>query len=260
MHWVLQNNLFEEAGWQALVNALERLELSHSVHKVVPFVGELIPPVTVTHDNVICIGSYSMRHVAKRHGWSPGVFDLIDRDFSAQLARWGDHLLNAGSVVTRFADVRFTEAAAFVRPTTDSKSFAGKVFERAEFEAWQRAIAQLGPTDGSTLTVDTEVQMAQTAVIFAEYRFWVVKGQLVTRSLYKRGRRAFASSDVDVAVEAYARARVAEWQPHEAFVIDVCETDRGMKIVELNTLNAAGFYAADMQKLVVALETAFSRT
>jgi hypothetical protein len=33
-----------------------------------------------------------------------------------------------------------------------------------------------------------------------------------------------------------------------------------MMIVELNTLNAAGFYAADMQKLVVALETAFSRT
>jgi hypothetical protein len=35
----------------------------------------------------------------------------------------------------------------------------------------------------------------------------------------------FASSDVDSAVEAYARARVAEWQAHEAFVIDVCDTE-----------------------------------
>lgn len=40
-------------------------------------------------------------------------------------------------------------------------------------------------------------------------------------------------------------------------MIDVCDTEEGMKIVELNTLNAAGFYAADVQKLVLALEEAF---
>ncbi len=53
------------------------------------------------------------------------------------------------------------------------------------------------------------------------------------------------------------KARVAEWQPHEAFVVDVCELDEGLKVLELNTLNAAGFYAADVQRLVVALEDAF---
>jgi hypothetical protein len=29
--------------------------------------------------------------------------------------------------------------------------------------------------------------------------------------------------------------------------------------VEINTLNAAGFYAADVQRLVIALEDAFTR-
>ncbi len=121
--------------WDALVATLERFELSHS-DKVVPFIGELIPSPELTTKNVICFGSYSMRHVAKRNGWSPGVFDLFEQD-------------------------------------------------------------------------------------------------------------------------AYVRERVREWQPHEAFVIDVCDTEAGLRIVELNTLNAAGFYAADVQKLVLALEEAF---
>jgi len=38
----------------------------------------------------------------------------------------------------------------------------------------------------------------------------------------------------------------------------VCETDDGLRIVEINTLNAAGFYAADVQRLVMVLEAAFS--
>jgi ATP-grasp domain, R2K clade family 3 len=54
-------------------------------------------------------------------------------------------------------------------------------------------------------------------------------------------------------------ARVAEWQPHEAFVIDVCETSDGLRIVEINTLNAAGFYAGDVQKLALCLEESFTR-
>lgn len=34
----------------------------------------------------------------------------------------------------------------------------------------------------------------------------------------------------------------------------LAETPDGMKVVEVNNLNAAGFYAGDMQKLVAAIE------
>jgi hypothetical protein len=44
------------------------------------------------------------------------------------------------------------------------------------------------------------------------------------------------------------------WQPQRAFVLDVAETADGPKIVEINTLNSAGFYAADIQRIVLALE------
>ncbi len=70
MHWILQNNIFSEPGWDVLLETLERFELSHSVHKVVPFVGELLPEPALEHHNVICFGSYSMRHVACRSSCS----------------------------------------------------------------------------------------------------------------------------------------------------------------------------------------------
>jgi hypothetical protein len=59
-----------------MVETLDRFELPYSVHRVVPFVGELLPEPELTTDDVICIGSYSMRHAAKKYGWNPGVFDL----------------------------------------------------------------------------------------------------------------------------------------------------------------------------------------
>lgn len=48
-------------------------------------------------------------------------------------------------------------------------------------------------------------------------------------------------------------------QPHEAFVIDVGDSEAGLKIVEINTLNSSAFYAADVQRLVLALEERFGR-
>lgn len=258
MHWVLQNNLFDERGWDHLVSTLERLGIPYSVHKVVPFVGELVPPPEVSHSNVICVGSYSLRHEARRHGWSPGVFDLADIDFTTQREHWGSHLLNANARISAFGDAVVNEPT-FIRPTNDSKCFTGRVIEEAEFTAWQRAVKDLGSVDGSTLTPDTSIMLATPEEIHAEYRCWVVRGKVVTSSLYKRGARVFYQSDVDPLVVQYAQARVAEWAPCEAFVLDVCDTPRGMRIVEINTLNAAGFYAADLQQLVFALEEAFHR-
>lgn len=56
MHWILQENMFQEAEWLNIIQTLEKLELPFSVHKVVPFVGELDPPVALDTTNVICMG------------------------------------------------------------------------------------------------------------------------------------------------------------------------------------------------------------
>jgi hypothetical protein len=258
MHWILQNNLFNEEAYQVLLDTLERMELPYSIHKVVPFVGELIPEPELSHYNAICMGSYSLRHAANKYQWEPGVFDLEQENFTVQMQHWGEHMLNADAQVCAFKDVNFDQELMFIRPIEDSKVFAGNVFTKDEFYEWKRKVVVLEHDYGNSLTKDTLVQVCNPKVIFAEYRFWIVKGKIVTKSLYKRGDKVMYSDEVDVRFDEYVKLRVAEWEPHEAFVIDVCDTPDGIKIVEINTLNSCGFYAADIQKLVDALECAFN--
>ncbi len=241
-----------------MIETLERFGIAHSIHKVVPFVGELLPEPQLAHSNVICFGSYSMRHAARRYGWRPGVFDLFDQDFTQQLTHWGSHMLNAGSMICAFKDAVMSAPQMFVRPVNDSKYFAGRVFDTTEFSAWQKQVCELGLDYGNSLTPDTLVQLALPQRIFAEYRYWIVKGEIVTRSLYKRGDRVIYSDEVDERFDRYVEARLAEWLPLETFVLDVCDTENGLRIVEINTLNSSGFYAADVQKLVLALQAAYS--
>jgi hypothetical protein len=40
----------------------------------------------------------------------------------------------------------------------------------------------------------------------------------------------------------------------EAYVIDVCRTEDGLRIIETNCINASGYYDADLQKLIGAIE------
>jgi ATP-grasp domain, R2K clade family 3 len=258
MHWILQEGFHNEAGWEALIDALERFDLPYSVHHVIPAVGVLVPEPQLTHANVICIGSYSMRHAAARNGWKPGVFDLVAHDFDAQHAHWGEHMLNAGSTVSTIQEARFVGDRMFVRPSRDTKQFSGRVFSADEFGAWRSGICDPAAARQSSLSPDTEVQLSRPVSIQAEYRCWVVGGEIVTQSLYRRGRQVVYSSDVDERVTRFVEHRLAEWLPHEAFVIDACDSELGMKIVELNTLNASAFYAADLQRLVTALEGRFS--
>jgi hypothetical protein len=44
------------------------------------------------------------------------------------------------------------------------------------------------------------------------------------------------------------------WNPEKAFCLDVCGTPGGLKVAEINAINSAAFYAADMQKLVLSLD------
>lgn len=259
MHWILQNGFFSETGRKALIATLERFGIDYSVHEVVPKVGELIPAPVVKHKNVICVGSYSMRHIAAQNGWVPGMFDLFEQNFEQQRHHWGKYMLNFNSVVCALEDAEFTQEQMFVRPIDDSKYFSGRVFTAQEFTNWKRSICNPLVDHKTSLTPKTQIQLSSPVPIFAEYRFWIVKGEVITQSLYKRGSRVVYASEVDKRLTLFIKERIREWIPHETFVIDVCDTVGGMKIVEINTLNCSGFYAADVQRLVLALEAAYTQ-
>lgn len=259
MRWILQENTFNEKAYDVLIEQLDRLGIIYSKHKVIPFVGELSPEPVLMDNNAIVFGSYSMRHFAKKHNLSPGSFDLEEFDFTKQIEHWGYHMLNSDSIVCRFEDARFSDQYMFVRPILDSKSFAGKIFEREEFESWQKKIRVLDEDYGDSVSKNTIIQLSPRKEIYCEFRYWIVNGKISTSSLYKRGDRVVYENTDGVYrhLDEFVRERIAEWCPLSSFVIDVCETATGIKIVEINTINSCGFYRADIKKLIIDLEEGY---
>lgn len=261
MHWVLQNAVFSERGWDVMLATLRRFDIPFSEHRVVPFLGELEPDPVLPTRNVMCMGSYSMRHAARKHGWVPGVFDLAPFDFRVQLKHWGSRMLNADSDVVRFEDVAFGDRTElFIRPIQDSKHFAGGLFTRDAFEPWQRSVVELKEQNLSSLRSDTLVQVAVPKQLYREARFWIVRGRVVASSIYRLGGRGAFGPIVDERFHAFASELVAGdggWLPLPAFCLDLCDTPDGMKVVEINTINASGFYDADVQTLIMTIHEAF---
>lgn len=256
MHWVLQENIFNEDGFKSLEQALIRLGIPYSTHKVVPFVGELFPKPDVPNSDVIVMGSYSMANYARKHGWTPGSFDNDNLDFEKQFPHWGKHMFNADSHVCRFEDVPEQSVPFFIRPTLDSKSFTGYTTDWPTFNKWQQRVISLGADNGGTLYADTMVQISTKKQIYSEYRLWMLDDKVITASLYRQGGRPFYSSNVDERIIKFGEYISSLWSPARAYVLDICESKDGLFVLEAGCINAAGFYAANTQKLVEALESA----
>jgi hypothetical protein len=131
MQWILQR--FEDTG--KLGEALDQLGISYTWHKVVPFVGDLVPePVVADPDRVVLFGSYSLWRYAGTKGYRPGVFKL--RPFVHEQA-WHPFLLNgADALFLTLQEVpeklAVEERRWFVRPVGDSKEEPGNVKTSSE--------------------------------------------------------------------------------------------------------------------------------
>jgi hypothetical protein len=250
MHWVVQENLYSEAGYAELMRTLGAMRLPHDVVKIVPFSHELIPEVSPANPVIVC-GAYTLNRIARARGWVPGSF--MNENFDQ--ARWpyGANLLNHEQVHTTMAEATMAWDPFFCRPALDSKSFSGQVFTWEEFARWRDGVVAM-TDEFRTLMPDTRIVMSPVRDILREYRFFVVDGRVVTGSMYRIGNRVRSSPDVDPDMLAFARARVEEWQPDRAFVLDVALTDDGPKVIELNNANSAGFYACNVGKIVEAFE------
>lgn len=257
VHWVLQDSLGSEGSFRDLVAALEQLALPHSIHRVVPFTGDLDPdPSPVLRDpRVVTMGSFGLAQAAVRRGWRPGAW-LDNLDFEIQRAHWGADLLNHDALVVPLGAIPEQPGPFFLRPVSDSKSFAGALYTWPAFSAWRDRLAALSPDDHPTVWLDTPVMLCSPKEISSETRTWVVDGQVVTASLYKVGDivRGRPPSDVDPAVLSFAASRAAAWSPNRAYVMDIADTPAGLRIIEVNNLNSAGWYRADLLRLVSALE------
>lgn len=255
MYWIVQDNLYHERGYDAFCDALVRLEIPHTFVQVIPFSHELSPAPDVVNP-VIVMGSTTLAKHAKKLGWVPGAFLNENSNFLAWRKHYGEELLNHDAIVCRFSETidLLPGEEVFIRPVEDTKSFAGTLMVKYDLEKWYESVANLEISSWTSITSDELVLMADPKTIQQEFRFFVVDGEVITGSRYKLGWRVTCEEVPEGdASQVYAQRMVDKWQPDRAFCLDVALTLNGYRIIEVNCINSAGFYAADMNKLVHAL-------
>lgn len=269
--WVVQNNLYNEAGYVRFIEALDHLKIDYAIVKPVPFTNILLPAdfdssVCDVEDaeeafipegrEVIAVGATSLGRISKSKGWYPGVFLNDNFDYRKWREGYGnENILSDDGIVGTVDQIENIHGwdTLFVRPIHDTKAFSGTVMSSDEFEKWKHDISDVVETDYSPLHCNTEIMIASPKKIYAEYRMFIVNGEVVTGSMYKQGNRVISNKHVDNAIYQFTGSMIGRWRPAKAFVIDIADTPNGLKVIEINCINSSGFYSADVQQIIMAM-------
>jgi hypothetical protein len=254
MHYLVQRNVFIEENYDRLVETLDELSLSYEIIDLIPSSDEL--HFTTSRQDVFVYGSVKLAKTARRYGWQPGSFYGGNHDFEIYAKAYGEHLLNHDSVVSAFGDPLDWKPGElkFIRPTRDAKVFTGREFTQLKWEDFVRNTLNDG---NPRVQVGTPVQITSPKKLLKEARVWIAGGKPVASSYYRFHGTTDYEEQVAPEGLAFAQQMADLYCVAQAFVMDICATPDGWKIVEINCVNCAGFYKADVRNLVLALEQTF---
>ena len=272
MHWLLQRNALsrELDLFETITGTLDRGGVPWTAVRALSFTDKIvdadedvngkeledIPEIALDIAGPIVVyGSYTLALIAAKRGWTPGAFVNGNFTHEAWVQGWGaERLLNGDGVVCRLdalEDALHGRENVFLRPLEDTKSFSGTVLGREEALWWAQQAIQ---AKSAQLHSATEIVVASTRSILAEYRLFVVDRRVVTSSLYKMGQRIISDPYTPQGVLDYAQRCIELWVPDRAFVLDIAETPEGFCIIEVNNINSAGAYAANVSRLIQELD------
>ncbi|MBP3958190.1 ATP-grasp domain-containing protein [Gemmata sp. G18] len=205
----------------------------------------------------ITYGTYpTVRHAMLRLGWTPGGWCSPENlDCATYYPHFADFLLNQRHEIITGADaVREKKrlfhtfghnGCVFARPTSVHKLFVGRLIAEDDFET------ALAPT---RYDPETKVVIAEPRELGSEWRLVIANGDVVAASRYaEAGAKSVAAGCPDE-VLAFARAMLdaVEWRPDNVFMLDVCESVDGLRLVELNSFSCSWLYACDVELVVRA--------
>jgi hypothetical protein len=239
---------------------------------VVPYQSLAKGPVPVDNGRPLgdgeCVIGYGtfpfIQQIRLHQPWRPGGWCTPENfDCATYFAHFGRYLLNQhyailpGVEAIRQRDWLFSvfgrDDEVFVRPSGCQKLFVGRCVTRDAFAA------ALAPTryDPATLVV-----LAAPKPIDREWRLVVADDRVIAGSQYAvDGKRAIIP-DFPVAVNEFAAAMLSEvrWRPDPIFMLDVCESEGRLWLVELNSFSSSWLYRCDLAAVVAAAGEIAART
>lgn len=234
MKWLIQPTKVEENTISYLKNLLNQAGIKYDI--VFPFKGKVLnPDKTEYHYDInetyfVC-GSYSLtRYVYKDR--KEAVFSLENYSYEDFINIFGkDNFVNYDAKIIHSNDLVWEEEEYFIRPVDDTKSFNGGIY------------------NSNTFNYNGNIVVAKLKEIHKEHRFFVIDGEIITGSLYKINGSFSTSNIIDEGALNFAKKMIEKFQ-FSGFVIDIATLGNEYKIMELNCLNASGFYDINIYKLI----------
>ncbi|WP_228451839.1 ATP-grasp domain-containing protein [Chryseobacterium sp. SN22] len=134
--------------------------------------------------------------------------------------------------------------------------FTGRVLNETE---WKDFVCETLKSSSNRITADSVIQVSEAKRTLKEARLWIVGGQIIDAGYYKFNDRVPFEEKVSEDGLAFAREMLRLFNLEKAFVMDICLTDEGWKIVEINCINSSGFYPnTNVKSIIKALNVYFS--
>lgn len=252
MYYLIQKNVFQNPRYDQIFQVVEELGLEYEEVSFLPESKRF--NFNTKRKNVFVYGSVKLAKEAKNYKWYPGSFYGGNHEYKNYSKGYGEHLLNTGSELTTFGNPLPWEnqESLFIKPSQDAKVFTGKVFKKQEWEDF--VYNSLNNSEQNRVSVSTPIQYSKPNHLIKEARVWIIDKKVITSSYYLfHGNVDFEEEVAPEGLE-FAQQMANLYNVADAYVLDICLTYEGWKVVEVNCINSAGFYKADVKAIVLALE------
>lgn len=221
-----------------------------------PFSHELTCNEELSGVDYIPYGSTLFNTIAHNLNWRGLHSNPTTMNYRACLENRTDMLnSNVMSLIDATTFLRDAPAASlwFVRPSHDLKQFSGCVQTAAELVAWFESMMAAVGGGSYYMAPDQEIVLCEPQAIHAEWRWFIVGGQIVSGSMYRAHGQLRRIAEDDFAVISEAQQLADIWLPDQCVVMDTAYTDCGVKVIEFNSINSSGFYDNDIPAVFDAL-------
>lgn len=237
MDWVVEKDVFEENEPQLVEILGDRLSwVSYGIN------GPTFSKSPVT--DYIFYGTHTLGRRLQKSKGPKAICWLYDKvyDCNYYLPFFGSHALNNPHLFVEAGTFSLLRAsighpAMFIKQNSGYKTFTGVVVDSEV------------PTD---LYRDELLMLAPVKPVELEWRFVISKGSVLTQSPY--GGTLESGLRMEEAKE-FAKSVIPEdYDPAPLWTLDICRSEGSYKVLEVNSLLAAGWYNCDIAKIVEAVD------
>lgn len=256
MHWYIQSNGLPFSWETPMLEAIQRCGKPWKAIGMVPFVYTLTGMEDGVENPCMFYGSTKLVEIVSVNpDWQPAaIYDAAWFDPRCGIGKRHD-LLNGDQRLVTVKELRdgWVDEPTFVK-SVEVKVLTGMVLE-PEGDDWM-----CWTEERADLAEDALLVASPYRKLDKEWRFFIVKGEVVAGSLYRRDGYTCKNEPISEDTWKRAQAMAELWMPHETIVMDIGLLRNGdFCVVEWNSINSSGTYRADTDRIVQALESHYGK-